>query len=95
MTLNNTVPTVGQYCAEEVLRVLPEGDTDTFSLPTLKLFMVIGNRPAGIARIHRKISNFLLFPCATLCSNVIKADNESNYFESSSRVKKLAPSTNV
>lgn len=55
--------------------VLPGGDKGTFSELLLQLFMVIGNRPAGTARIHRKISNFLLFLFATLSSNVIKTDN--------------------
>lgn len=46
-----------QHCQGE--RKIP------FSQPILTLFMVIGNRPAGTARIHRKISNFLLLVLST------------------------------
>ena len=67
--------------------VLPGGDKGTFSQPHPQLFKVIGNRLAGPARIHRKISNFLLFLFATLSSTVTKADNQSNYFENISSLK--------
>ena len=66
----------GQLCSPQpASMVLPGGDKGTFSQPRLQLFKVRGNRPAGPARIHRKISNFLLFLFATLSSTVTKADN--------------------
>lgn len=63
---------VGSESSWPVSVVLPGGDKGTFSELLLQLFMVIGNRPAGTARIHRKISNFLLFLFAILPSNVLK-----------------------
>ena len=77
----------GSSAALTASTVLPGGDKGTFSQPHPQLFKVIGNRLAGPARIHRKISNFLLFLFATLSSTVTKADNQSNYFENISSLK--------